>query len=467
MTALARIRPRDRDAILQSLAAGVVPRRGQQHIQVGRSMEVTALLRDLDRIADGGASVRFVIGAYGAGKSFFLQLVRSAALEKGLVTVHGDLTPERRLYGTGGQARNLYAELARNLATRTSPEGGAAGSIVERFISTALTDAREQGRDVESVIHDKLGQLSEMVGGYDFAAVVAAYWRGHDTGSEQLKADAVRWLRGEFTTKTDAKAALGVRIIIDDANVYDMLKLLARFTTLAGYNGLVIVLDEMVNLYKLAHTQARSNNYEQVLRIFNDCLQGATSNIGFLMGGTPEFLMDTRRGLYSYEALHSRLAENQFASGDLRDLSGPVIRLANLAPEELFVLLTKLRDVQALGAAERYLLPDEALEAFMRHCATRIGEAYFRTPRNTIKAFVQLLAILEQNPDADWRNLVGGVDVVEDANPDLVPLDEAAPAPASPQSDSATETQTTPARAWSLPTDEDNDGDDGLATFRL
>lgn len=469
MTAPTRIRPRDRDAILQSLSAGVVPRRGQQHIQVGRAMEVTALLRDLDRIADAGAAVRFVIGEYGSGKSFFLQLVRSAALEKGLVAVHADLTPERRLYATGGQARTLYAELTRNMATRTSPEGGAVASVVERFISTALGEAREKGTDVETVIHQRLDILSEMVGGYDFAAVIAAYWRGHDSGNEQLQADAVRWLRGEFTTKTDAKSALGVRTIIDDSNIYDMLKLLARFVTLAGYDGLLIVLDEMVNLYKLAHSQARANNYEQILRIVNDCLQGATSHIGFVMGGTPEFLMDPRRGLYSYEALASRLGENQFAGNGLRDLSGPVVRLTNLSQEELFVLLTKLRHVQALGDEDRYLLPDEALQAFMQHCARRIGEAYFRTPRNTIKAFVQLLAILEQNPDADWRDLIGDVDVSEANNPDLAPVDDPA---SGERSDDRTGVEAedgagTPARAWSLPAEDDTDGEDGLATFQL
>lgn len=467
MSAPARIRPRDRDAILQSLSAGVVPRRGQHHIQVGRSMEVAALLRDLDRITDAGAAVRFVIGEYGSGKSFFLQLVRSAALEKGLVAVHADLTPERRLYATGGQARTLYAELTRNMATRTSPEGGAIASVVERFISTALTEARESDTDVETVIHQRLGILSEMVGGYDFAAVIAAYWRGHDNGSEQLQADAVRWLRGEFTTKTDAKAALGVRVIIDDSNVYDMLKLLARFVTLAGYDGLLIVLDEMVNLYKLAHTQSRANNYEQILRIVNDCLQGATSHIGFAMGGTPEFLMDPRRGLYSYEALASRLAENQFAGNGLRDLSGPIVRLTNLSQEELFVLLTKLRHVQALGDEDRYLLPDDALQAFMQHCARRIGEAYFRTPRNTIKAFVQLLAILEQNPDTDWRDLIGEVDVSEDSNPDLAPLDEGASGEGPGAGAGTEDVARPPERARSLPADDDTDGDDGLATFQL
>lgn len=456
-----RLRPRDRDAILQSLAAGVVPRRGQQHIQVGRSLEVTALLRDLDRISDAGSGVRFVIGQYGAGKTFFLQLIRAAALEKGLVSVHADLTPDRRLHSTGGQARTLFAELTHNMATRTSPEGGALTSVVERFITTALTEGREFGRDVESIIHARLAALSEMVGGYDFAAVVAAYWRGHDSGDEQLKADAVRWLRAEFTTKTDARSALGVRTIIDDANTYDMLKLLARFVTLAGYSGMLVVLDEMVNLYKLAHTQARNSNYEQILRIVNDCLQGSASHIGFIMGGTPEFLMDTRRGLYSYEALHSRLAENQFAVDGLRDLGGPVIRLANLSPEELFVLLGKLRHVQALGDADRYLLPDEALTAFMQHCATRVGDAYFRTPRNTIKAFVQLLAVLEQNPDADWRALLGAVDVTEEGNPDLAPLDEGAGTASTEQT-----AREEPERAWNLAS-ADTPGDDDLSTFRL
>ncbi|UTI63372.1 ATP-binding protein [Paraconexibacter antarcticus] len=414
----ARIRPRDRDAILQSLSAGVVPRRGQQHIQVGRAPEVTALLTDLERITDGGSAVRFVIGEYGAGKSFFLQLVRAIALEKNLVTMHADLTPDRRLHATGGQARTLYAELTRNLATRTSPEGGALGAVVERFITSALQQAKTEERPVEAIIEARLSSLSELVGGYDFAAVIGAYWRGHDTGDAALTAAAVRWLRGEYTTKTEARADLGVRAIVDDANVYDHLKLLARFVTHAGYSGLVIVLDEMVNLYKLASTTARRSNYEQILRIVNDCLQGGVEHVGFLMGGTPEFLTDTRRGLYSYEALESRLAENAFADGNLRDLSGPVLRLAALTPEELYVLLTKLRHVQAGGDSSAYLVPDEALEGFMRHCAGRLGEAYFRTPRTTIKAFVQLLAVMDQNADADWRVLLGQVQVEADAGPD-------------------------------------------------
>lgn len=422
MSEVTRIRPKDRDAILQSLRAGVVPRTGQQHIQVGRASEVKALLEDIDRIADGGSAMRFVIGEYGSGKTFFLHLVRSLALEKRLVTAHADLAPDRRLHATGGQARSLYAELMRNMATRASPEGGALASVVERFVTSALTEARERGVSTDDVLQERLASLSELVGGYDFADVVAAYWQGHDTGDETRKAAAVRWLRGEYTTRTDARAALGVRSIVDDASVYDQLKLLARFVRLAGFAGLLVALDELVNLFKLAHTQARNANYEQILRMLNDALQGTAVGLGFVLGGTPEFLLDTRRGLYSYPALQSRLAENTFATGGLVDLSGPVLRLANLTPEDFYVLLGKLRHVQAAGDPAAYLLPDEALTAFMEHCNKRVGDAYFRTPRTTIKEFLSLLAVLDQNRAVEWRDLIEAVDLAPETNPDLAPL---------------------------------------------
>lgn len=409
-----KLRSRERDAILQSLRAGVVPRVGQQHIQVGRAREVEALVRDIDRIVDGGSAIRFIIGAYGSGKTFFLHLVRSIAMEKKLVACHADLTPDRRIQASGGQARNLFAELMRNLATRSKPDGGALPSVVERFVSSALQEARREGVQPTAVLHRRLQALSELVGGYDFAHVIERYWEGHDSGNDRMKSDAVRWLRGEFTTKTDARRALGVRTIVNDNNVYDQLKLMAVFVRLAGYSGLLVGLDEMVNLYKLSHTASRNANYEQILRILNDCLQGSAIGLGFVLGGTPEFLMDTRRGLYSYEALQTRLAENRFATGELVDMSGPVIRLASLAPEDLYVLLTKLRAVAASGGTGPELVSDQALKAFMAHCHERIGEAYFRTPRNTIKAFVQLLAILDQNPGTTWQELLGRVDLQAD-----------------------------------------------------
>lgn len=411
---MSTIRTKHRDALIQSLRAGVVPRVGQHLIQVGRAGELDALLKDVDRLADGGAAFRVVIGEYGAGKTFFLNLVRAIAMERKLVTMHADLNPDRRLHASGGQARSLYAELAKNMSTRTKPDGGAMQGIVEKFISQAKAEAKTSGKSTENVIQVRLNELTEMVNGYDFAHVIAAYCRGFDEGNEQLKADAIRWLRGEFTTKTDARAALGVRTIIDDASVYDQLKLLSRFVRLAGYAGLMVCLDELVNLYKLANTQARNANYEQILRILNDSLQGASQGLGFVLGGTPEFLMDTRRGLFSYPALQSRLAENSFAKSGLIDLSGPVIRLTSLTPEDFYVLLQKLRHVYASGDPQKYLLPDEALPKFMTHCNQRLGEAYFRTPRTTITAFINLLAILEQNPGSDWRELIGSVDVAKD-----------------------------------------------------
>jgi hypothetical protein len=422
------IRPRERDAILQALRAGVVPRTGQQHVQVGLASEVKALLSDIDRVADGGSAIRLVIGEYGSGKTFFLQLIRSIALERKLVTVHADLSPDRRLHATGGQARSLFAELMRNIATRAKPDGGAMNSIVERFISQALSQAREAGQAPETVIRQRLAELSEMVGGYDFAEVIAAYWRGHDSGDTQLQSDAVRWLRGEFSTRTDARAALGVRTIVSDANYYDHLKLLSRFVTMAGYAGLLVCLDEMVNLYKLTNTQARNANYEQILRILNDSLQGSSAYLGFIFGGTPDFLLDTRRGLYSYAALQTRLAENSYATDGLVDYSGPVLRLANLSQEDFYLLLTRLRHVAAGGDPAAYLVPDQALTAFMQHCSARIGDAYFRTPRTTIKEFVNLLAVLEQNPGTSWAQLIGTVEIAAETNPDLVPLPGEEPA---------------------------------------
>jgi hypothetical protein len=306
------------------------------------------------------------------------------------------------------------------IATRTRPEGGAIANVVERFVTSALEDARTRGMAVDAVLGERLQSLSELVGGYDFAEVIAAYWRGHDAGDDRLKGDAIRWLRGEFTTKTDARRALGVRTIVDDDNIYDQLKVLARFVRLAGYGGLLVCLDELVNLYKLANTRARSSNYEQILRMLNDSLQGASVGLGFLLGGTPEFLMDERRGLYSYEALRSRLGGNRFAGEGLRDLSGPVIHLPNLTQEEIYVLLVRLREIYAGDRAASPLLPDEALLAFLDHCYRRVGEAYFRTPRNTIRAFLELLAVLDQNREASWRQLLGDVRIDSEGNPDIV-----------------------------------------------
>ena len=292
------------------------------------------------------------------------------------------------------------------MGTRTKPDGGALPTVVEKFITSALTEARKAGSKPEDIIHERLGSLSELVMGYDFATVIAAYWRAYEKDDDTLKDNAIRWLRGEFSAKSDARRALGVREIIGDAAIYDQLKLMAKFCRLAGYKGLLVCLDELVNLYKLANTQARNGNYEQILRILNDLEQGSAEGLGFVLGGTPEFLMDPRRGLFSYPALQSRLADNPFARDALVDMSGPVLRLGNLGREQFVALLGKLGVAYNSGMPDSVQLPSEALPAFMRHCEQRIGEATFRTPRTTITAFIGLLAVLEQNKTADWRVLL-------------------------------------------------------------
>lgn len=423
---MASIRPRERSAIIQSLRAGVTPRTGLEYIQVGRVNEVKALIEDLDNISDGGSAFRIVIGDFGAGKSFFLQLIRYIALEKGMVVINADLSPDRRLFASNGQARNLYKELARNLSTRAHPEGNALISVIEKFLTEQRRIAEEKGLDVDRVIKDKLNSLSELVDGYDFAQVVASYWKAFNEDDEDLKNAVVRYFRGEYTSRADARKDLGVRAIVEDHNVYDHIKLLARFVTQAGYKGLLVNLDEVVNLYKLPSQRARSSNYEQVLRILNDCLQGSAEHLGFILGGTPEFLMDQRKGLYSYEALHSRLAENTFAQiANVVDYHSPILMLQNLSPEEVYVLLCNIRNVFASGNKDKYLLPDEALSAFLEHCSKNIGDAYFRTPRNTIKAFVDLLSVVEQNPEVNWQSLIGNISIVSETDSSLVTITDA------------------------------------------
>lgn len=415
-----RIRAKEKEAIIQSLKSGVTPKIGIQHIQVGRSNELQALYKDIERISEGGAAFRLIIGDYGSGKTFFLSVVRSIALEKMLVTVNADLSPDRRIHASAGQARNLYSELMRNIATRTKPDGNALTSIVEKFITLARQEADQSGVDVAEAIQSRLHSLSELVGGYDFAKVIEAYWTGHENHDEHLKSNAIRWLRAEYTTKTDARNDLGVRTIISDDIFYDALKLMSLFVQQAGYKGLLVNLDEMVNLYKLHSTQARTSNYEQILRILNDCLQGSAEHIGFLLGGTPEFLLDPRKGLYSYDALQTRLAENSFAQrAGVIDYSSPALHLASLTPEELFILLKNLRNVFAGGDPEQYLLEDNALHSFLDHCNKTIGNAYFTTPRNTIKAFIDLLSVLDQNPSLDWKSLIEETTIELEAPSDM------------------------------------------------
>lgn len=409
----APIREKERSAILSSLGAGVVPALGLHHVQVGRRAEVNAILNDLQKVEQGGASIRFVVGRFGSGKSFFLNLIQTVALERRFVVARADITTERRLNGANGVARALFNELTRNIATRSKPEGGALGNLIERWVSDLAHEVTSKGgtdADVQAKIVEKLRPLQDLVSGYDFAAVLNAYYRGFAQNNPELQTAAIRWLRGEYATKTEARQALGVRTIIEDDGLYEYLKLLGAFVRLAGYQGLLVCLDELVVLsHRLNNRPARDRNYEAILRILNDCLQGSVEGLGFLFAATDECLTDKRRGLFSYEALATRLASNRFANGQFVDLSGPVITLANLTPEDCYVLLVNIRRIFARGKDEEKLLPEAAIVSYLESCQRRMGAAYFQTPRETIKDFVGLLNVLEQNPGADWQALVAGI----------------------------------------------------------
>ncbi|MBU0507779.1 ATP-binding protein [bacterium] len=432
-----KIKPRERDAIVQSLRSGVVPRIGLQHIQVGRAAEVKAMLADLERIKDGAASVRFVVGRFGSGKSFFLNLVRAVAFEKRFVVVQADITTERRLQGSSGHARALYNELMRNMATRAKPEGGALEAVVAGFVANIEHELNKDEMDLQIAISSRLEPLMEMVHCYDFIKAIQSYADGYATQNEDKKQAALRWLRAEYSTKTDAKRDLGTSTIIDDDNIYDYLKVLARFVSQAVYAGLVVNIDELVVLStRLNHVQARTANYEMILRIVNDCLQGNASNIGFLFAGTDSCLEDRRRGLFSYEALQTRLGGPTQIAG-YTDYSHPVLRLQSLTPEELFVLLLNIRRVFASGDDNKNLVDDDQIRAFMIDCAKRLGAEYFTTPRDVVKRFTSVLSILEQNPGAKFAELVESVPLEHSEEASLVSSEE------SP------------------------DGDDDLANFKL
>jgi hypothetical protein len=406
---------------MNSIAAGVTPRTGIEHLAVGRKEEIGAILTDLDNVGDGGAAFRVVSGPFGSGKSFLLQLARNYALERNYVVMDADLSPERRLTGTQGQGLATYRELAKNMATKTRPDGGALATILEKWISGVQADVvREQGlsasdpsfaKAVELKIVETVNSMEGLVHGFDFAQVVATYWAGHVEQDETKKVAALRWLRGEYATKTEAREALGgsVRVMIDDDAWYDYLKLLASFVTAIGYRGLIVIIDEAVNLYKISHTQARLANYEKLLTMLNDCLQGKAASIGVLFGATPQMVEDTRRGLFSYDALRTRLQESRYAArAGLHDVSGTVIKLDPLSSEEVFVLLQGLRRLHAVFHSYPERVTDDQLKGFMEETLNRLGAQRFTTPREIIRDFISVLNVIQQNAGLEFDTLVHG-----------------------------------------------------------
>ena len=395
--------------VLNSLKGGVVPRIGLPYIAVGRRSEIEALLHDVDILSEGGASFRFIVGKYGSGKSFLLQTIRNYVMDRGFIVADADLSPERRLQGTRGQGLATYRELIGNLSTKTRPEGGALTLILDRWISTVQTEAAQESglmpgdpaltAAVDLKIYNVTSQISELVHGFEFAHLLSRYYHAYAEGDDDTRMKVVRWFRGEYALKKEAREELGVNILITDDNWYDYLKLFAVFFRLAGYSGMMIMIDELVNLYKIPNSITRQYNYEKLLTMYNDTLQGKARYLGILMGATPQAVEDRRRGLYSYEALRSRLAEGKFSRPGARDLLAPVIRLEPLTAEEMLVLCEKLSAMHAgLYGTEERVSAEERVQ-FIRMEYGRIGADQNITPREVIRDYIELLDILYQNPD--------------------------------------------------------------------
>lgn len=396
----------ERNAILQSLRNGVVPRLGLEHIVVGRKPELEQIVKDLDMAARGGATMRFVIGDYGAGKTFFLTLAKIIALKKRFIVMTADVTNERRLAGGDGQAVALFSELTRNLATSTQTGGGALKNMIERFISSAADEAEKTEKSTRDVIRARLGHLQDLVAGFDFADVLNAYYEGYELHDEDRQQAALKWLRGEFHGKLDARKALGVKSLVEDDRVYEYLKLFAAFAKLSGYAGLMVCLDELAAVHSLSSATSRQQAYDQILRILNDINQGSTEYLTLLLGGTRDFLEDERRGIYSHDALQTRLAPNKFARNGLIDTAHPVMQLQNLTRDDLANLLSKVRSVHAFGSSQP-AFDNADIPAFLDHQLSRVGASAFATPRETVKEFIELLSVLEQNPGRTWRDVMG------------------------------------------------------------
>ena len=411
-----KIPKRIAQTLMNALKGGVVPRVGLPYITVGRRDEIDALLHDVDIIADGGASFRFIVGKYGSGKSFLLQTIRNYVMAKNFVVVDADLSPERRLQGTRGQGLATYKELIRNMSTKTKPEGGALSLILDRWISSVQQQtAEEAGLSitdpalaplVEKQISAAIYSLNEMVHGFDFARLLTLYYRAHLQGDDETKAKVLKWFRGEYGTKSEARQELGVNIVITDDDWYEYLKLFAAFLKQAGYAGMLVLIDELVNIYKIPNAITRQYNYEKILTMYNDAMQGKAQHLGFILCGTPQCMEDPRRGVYSYEALRSRLAEGHF-SGEHKDLLSPVIQLQPLTNEEMLILTEKLADIHAGLYDYPQIVTQQDMIDFIEIEFGRIGADTHITPREVIRDFIQVLDIVYQNPRVKVRELLG------------------------------------------------------------
>ena len=404
-------------SLIASVSAGVVPRAGAPYMAIGRNDEIAALLSDLERISEGEGAIRFIIGKYGSGKSFLIQLVRGYALEKDFITADADLSPERRLYGTNGSGIATYRELIKNMASKSSPDGGALSKLIAKWITALRMRIMEEGIEegspsfmtrLSAEAAFALKDIEFLVGGFDFSRIISEYYKAFINGDDEKQSACLRWLRGEYSNKTEARHALGfpVSVIINDENWYDFIKLWAVLVRKMGYRGLVVFIDECVNLYKITNRISRENNYEKILSMFNDTLQGHAEGLSIVFAGTPQFLDDTRRGLFSYEALRSRLCDSRYEMQGVKNLNSPIIRLLRLNDNELFALLKRMTDLFCQYHAWEARLTDDQIATFLQSNLQRVGSESMVTPREIIRDYMTVLNILLQNPEITFENVM-------------------------------------------------------------
>lgn len=429
------IKPKEATSIINSLVSGVVPKIGVQHITVGRSEEVNAFISSLEDVKNGHSLVKFWIGDFGSGKSFMLHLLNTVALKQKFVVANADFTPDNRLYSNDGKSVILYSTIMDNIAIQTKPEGGALQALLEKWIEQVITKTAEENNIplseirneqyltlVQNAIMKTVNEITE-VGGFDFGYVIVKYYEGYIKNDELLRRNALKWLKGEYKTKTEARQDIGARDIINDSNYYDMLKNFCKLFVSMGYSGFMINLDEAINLYKISTAAAREKNYEKILSIYNDCFQGKVSNLFINFAGTKEFLENERRGLFSYQALKSRLETNKFETLEIRDFAQPVIKLTPLDHNEIFVLLKKLKLIFDLNYKTELNISDDEISAFMEEIFNKPGASEFLTPREVIRDFLNILNIIRQNPEVDKRRLFGDIEISDERPSDLVALD--------------------------------------------
>ena len=345
-------------------------------------------------------------------------------MAKGMIVADADLSPNRSLIGSSNRKKGLatYRELMCNLSIKTSPTGSALGKILDLWLNMIWIDVAKnigqggiQGNALEEMVTNKIYEtildMQEMVHGYDFANILVMYWKASRVNDAEIKAKTLRWLRGEYNTKTEAKQDLGVSNIINDDDWYEYIKLFSNFFVKIGYKGFIVIIDELINIYKCKSPVARNNNYEKILAMYNDTMQGKARYLGIIMGGTPQSIEDVNRGVFSYEALKSRLESGKYGTNKMINLMTPIIRIMPLTKEEIIVLLEKLAEIHADLYDYELKITIEDIIDFIEEAIQ--GEKNV-TPRSIIRDFIEVLNLFYQNYNLSIKDIMNAFKYSDD-----------------------------------------------------